>query len=71
MKKDVVCGRDVDEATAARTTYGDRTYFFCSEKCETDFVSNPLRYVDKSRSVGSTEGSPKITASGEEVDSRT
>jgi len=70
MKTDVVCGRTVDEAVAINTTYGDRHYYFCSKKCEGDFVSNPLRYVDKSRSVGSTEGAPKLSESGEKVRSR-
>ena len=69
MKKDIVCDREVDERTAPRTDYGDRTYYFCSEKCETAFVGNPLRFVDKSHSASSTEGSPKITASGQEVQS--
>ncbi|MBV9079751.1 MAG: YHS domain-containing protein [Elusimicrobia bacterium] len=71
MKKtDVVCGMEVDENGPHQTQYGDRTYHFCSAKCENDFVGNPLRYVDKSRSVGSTEGSPKILPSGREVQSR-
>ena len=69
MKKDVVCGKDVDEASAVRTTYGDRTYYFCSNRCERDFADNPIRYVDKSRSVGSTEGSPKVMPSGSVVHS--
>jgi len=67
MKIDVVCGKSVDGSTAVTTEYGDRSYYFCSEKCEMDFVGNPIRYVDKSRSVGSTEGSPKTLASGDKV----
>lgn len=70
METDVVCGKTVDANTPISTTYGDRKFCFCSKKCERDFVTNPLRYVDKSRSVGSTEGSPKIDAAGHEHPSR-
>lgn len=70
MKTDVVCGKTVDANTPISTTYGDRTYHFCSKKCEFEFVGNPLRYVDKSRSVGSTEGSPKLDEKGRHVRSR-
>lgn len=70
MKTDVVCGKSVDENTPISTTYGDRAYHFCSKKCEYEFIGNPLRYVDKSRSVGSTEGSPKLSETGEKIRSR-
>jgi YHS domain-containing protein len=67
MKKDVVCGKMVDDNTPIATTYGDRKFSFCSKKCEYDFIGNPLRYVDKSRSVGSTEGSPRVNPKGQEL----
>jgi YHS domain-containing protein len=64
MAKDIVCGKEVSESTAIKTDYGDRPYYFCSKTCEMDFVNNPIRYVDKSQAVASTEGSPKIYPQG-------
>lgn len=65
--KDIVCGMDVSEGTLFKTTYGERPYYFCSEKCERDFAANPIRYVDKSGSIASTEGAPMINAEGKKV----
>ena len=70
MKNDIVCGKPVNETSQFHTTYGDRPYYFCSDSCEMDFVSNPIRYVDKSGSVASTEGSPVIDAQGKKVHSQ-
>jgi YHS domain-containing protein len=64
MAKDIVCGKDVRDDTVFKTTYGDRPFYFCSKKCETDFVGNPIRYVNPSGAVASTEGSPKLSADG-------
>jgi YHS domain-containing protein len=70
MKNDIVCGKQVDEKTATKTTYGDRLFYFCSDHCERNFAANPLRYVDKSHSASSTEGSGKIDEHGHKVHSR-
>jgi YHS domain-containing protein len=38
---------DEDKASAAGWTrkYQDRAYFFCSEKCRSDFEKDPKRYA--------------------------
>lgn len=64
MEKDIVCGKDVPTSTPFKTPYGDQPYYFCSKKCELDFAGNPLRYVDKSRSVSSLEGTDVISSEG-------
>jgi YHS domain-containing protein len=70
MAKDIVCGKELDEQSAITTGYGDRPYYFCSKKCEDDFVGNPIRYVNPSGAVASTEGSPKLTERGERISSK-
>ncbi len=64
MAKDIVCGREVDERKAITTKFGDQPFYFCSKKCEGDFVGNPIRYTNPSGAVASTEGSPKLNAAG-------
>ena len=45
---DPVCGMQVDEETAAgSSSYGDRTFYFCSEHCKREFDANPEKYADK------------------------
>ena len=47
--KDLVCGMDVDPATAAgRTDYKGQTYLFCGSKCKEKFDLDPEQYVGKS-----------------------
>lgn len=70
MPKDIVCGKEVRNESAINTTYGDRIYSFCSEKCERDFSNNPLKYVNPSGAAAATEGSPKITETGETLRSK-
>jgi Cu+-exporting ATPase len=44
--KDPVCGMLVDPHTAEHhAKYGERTYYFCSGRCEQKFVDKPTRYV--------------------------
>ena len=46
MEKDVVCGMQVDPATAAgKSDYKGKTYYFCSAGCKTKFDANPSQYV--------------------------
>jgi Cu+-exporting ATPase len=48
MKRDYVCGMDVDEGTAVATTdYAEDTYYFCSERCRERFEADPERYVSR------------------------
>jgi len=45
---DPVCGMPVESKHAAATkNYKGITYYFCSEKCETEFASNPGKYLEK------------------------
>jgi len=51
MAKDPVCGMYVDEEKAGMSglvaQHGDKTFFFCSEKCKKDFEKKPVLYVKK------------------------
>ena len=47
--KDLVCGMDVEPATAAaRSEYQGETYYFCGARCKEKFDLNPGQYVGKS-----------------------
>ena len=46
MAKDVVCGMDVDPASArAKADYQDKTYYFCSDDCKDRFMEDPEHYA--------------------------
>lgn len=46
MHKDVVCGMDVEEATAAgKSEYKGQTYYFCSTGCKRSFDKDPEKYI--------------------------
>ncbi len=49
MKKDPICGMDVDEQNANKIEQGGKIYYFCSEKCRDKFVrkSKNLSQQDK------------------------
>lgn len=50
MEKDVVCGMEVDPASAAGSSeYKGKTYYFCSKSCKGRFDANPGQYVDSPR----------------------
>jgi YHS domain-containing protein len=43
---DVVCGMDIDPATAAgKSEYKGQTYYFCSPGCKRSFDKDPKKYV--------------------------
>ena len=45
MVKDVVCGMDIDSATAAaKSEYKGKTYYFCAPGCKKAFDENPAKY---------------------------
>ena len=44
-EKDLVCGMDVDPASALRTEHGGRTYFFCNPRCQEKFRTEPSKYL--------------------------
>jgi len=44
--KDPVCGMTVDPArTQHRTDHAGKTYFFCSDRCRSKFIADPMRFV--------------------------
>ncbi|MEE8470691.1 MAG: YHS domain-containing protein [Dehalococcoidia bacterium] len=46
MAKDLVCGMEVDEKSAAATTeYKGKTYYFCAPGCKKAFDADPEKYV--------------------------
>jgi Cu+-exporting ATPase len=46
MEKDPVCGMMVDPKTAEyKSTYHEKTYYFCSPGCKKDFEKDPERYT--------------------------
>ncbi len=47
LVKDVVCGMDVDPATAEhKAGYKGETYYFCSGRCRERFVAEPERFLN-------------------------
>ena len=46
MAKDLVCGMEVDEKTAAaKSEYMGKTYYFCAPGCKKAFDENPAKYI--------------------------
>jgi YHS domain-containing protein len=45
LAKDPVCGMSVNEKSAASSSYGAKTYYFCSSSCKNEFYKNPAKYV--------------------------
>jgi len=46
MERDVVCGMQVDPATAKWTSeYGGHTYYFCGKGCKAKFDADPKRFL--------------------------
>lgn len=46
MEKDVICGMQVDPASAAGSSeYQGKTYYFCSLACKRKFDQNPEQYA--------------------------
>jgi Cu+-exporting ATPase len=44
--RDVVCGMDIDPATAAgKSEYKGQTYYFCSLGCKKSFDKDPEKYL--------------------------
>ena len=47
MALDVVCGMEVDEATAEWTSeYKGTTYYFCAPGCKESFDKDPEKYLE-------------------------
>jgi YHS domain-containing protein len=46
MTTDPVCGMEIEEGASAAEVEQDGTrYYFCSESCKEEFLSEPARYV--------------------------
>jgi Cu+-exporting ATPase len=46
LVKDLVCGMEIDPATAAATyDYQGTTYYFCAVGCKQDFEADPEKYI--------------------------
>jgi Cu+-exporting ATPase len=46
MEKDVVCGMQIDPASAAGTSdHQGKTYYFCSNGCKATFDAAPAQYL--------------------------
>ncbi len=43
--RDPVCNMAVDAASKFKSTYQERTYTFCSQKCKDEFDENPTKFV--------------------------
>jgi YHS domain-containing protein len=57
MALDVVCGMEVDEATARWTSeYKGKTYYFCAPGCKRAFDEDPERYLQGSGEHGDHHG---------------
>ena len=50
MAKDIVCGMEVNEQTAAgKSEYKGQTYYFCSTGCKKAFDKEPEKYIAKTQ----------------------
>lgn len=55
LVKDIVCGMQIESATAAATSdYKGTTYYFCAAACKQSFDADPEKYV--SAAAPSTAG---------------
>ncbi len=45
MAKDLVCGSEIDEKSAASHDYEGKTYLFCSEECRDRFSDSPRDFI--------------------------
>lgn len=53
MKKDPVCGKEIDELHAPfAENYEGHDYFFCSEACRRKFNEHPDQYSDEGLTPG-------------------
>jgi YHS domain-containing protein len=57
MARDVVCGMEVDEATAQWTSeYKGEMYYFCAPGCKESFDKDPEKYLGASDAHDNHEG---------------
>jgi len=63
MKKDPVCGMDVEEKTRYQYTFKGKTYYFCSQHCQELFKKDPETIL-KTRKHDAAEKNRKIVIVG-------
>ena len=52
MVRDPVCLMELDPRNAkAVAEYGGRTYYFCSEQCQEEFLARPETFLDKAQAL--------------------
>jgi membrane fusion protein, copper/silver efflux system len=68
VAKDPVCGTNLDEAQAEsmpwKSNYRDKTYFFCSEKCKSQFDKNPMHFINQAPSEAQAPEAPHVAQPG-------
>ncbi len=52
VTKDPVCGMTVDEATARHAERDGKTFYFCSDRCRTKFLSTAAGAAPENKSGG-------------------
>lgn len=60
--KDPVCGMNVLDEQALSATYGDRTFYFCSDLCRRTFLADPERYLRPFEPAGTISPSARRVA---------
>jgi YHS domain-containing protein len=62
QQRDPVCGMMVDPANAAgESTYGNTTYYFCSENCRQRFEANPTAFIAAGTRSGTEQSGAEQT----------
>jgi glycogen phosphorylase len=60
--KDPVCGMSVFQEQALPATYGNRTFYFCSDLCRRSFLTDPERYLGPLQQAGTVGPSTRRVA---------
>jgi len=65
MARDLVCGMEVDPATAKWTSeYEGGTYYFCGKGCKAKFDAEPQRFLTRGETASQDPRPPKPPAAG-------
>ncbi len=65
MALDPVCGREVEElSAAAKSEYGGQTCLFCSIGCKKHIEREPLRFMGLAEAVASPASAPSSRPTG-------
>ena len=70
--KDPVCGMAVTEESKFHEQVGNKTFYFCSEKCQIKFKHDPALYIAKENGSASANASlNKMEAQSNSVNANT